>query len=407
MHKFSDELYCKIFKLIDTPISLVLTNRKWYNIAQYPHARAEWLIYKYGRFHALFHAVRLGSDFITVEIVQALLAKNAIISRYFIQRLLMYFGAPDELLIDLKIKYNVNQNNIDRIRSYQKKLPCSWAGKLPLPIFNKLIIEGFNIFKDLPIKGNDMELFHYLSAGPFIINDAPQKLFQNLKYIEDLILNQKFIPFPPRPNPIYEDTIEYMQLMKARAHESFPSRDGFENSRQLDVMARAILIYPDLVSLWKQIGYYEVCNDINELVIQGALLIFFPPTPPANWECPTVNSVVVRLRQLINLGFQLTETAMEEAFYEFKHKLNKIGNILMSSFQEIHEKSGSEIAFSCLIRTIKLERDHREFDLLEFLIDWIDKPEEALYNALEYYNVGFKFDLHKNVSKILLNQEFG
>ena len=51
-----------------------------------------------------------------------------------------------------------------------------------------------------------MELFHFLSAGPLIINYAPQKLLQNINEIRDLIMNKKFIPFPPRPKPTYEDT---------------------------------------------------------------------------------------------------------------------------------------------------------------------------------------------------------
>ncbi|CAI2199249.1 14525_t:CDS:1, partial [Funneliformis geosporum] len=80
------------------------------------------------------------------------------------------------------------------------------------------------------------------------------------------------------------------------------------NSRQLNVVARAILIHPDLVTLWKEIGYYEICNDVNELVIQGALLIFFPPSPPNNWESPNVDIIVARLKHLIDLGFQLTDS---------------------------------------------------------------------------------------------------
>jgi hypothetical protein len=87
------ELRIIIFKYVDTPISLILTDRKWYAITQDPYARAEWLIYKYGKTHALFHAVRLGSDFITVGLVRILLVRNAIISRYFIQRLLMSIGS--------------------------------------------------------------------------------------------------------------------------------------------------------------------------------------------------------------------------------------------------------------------------------------------------------------------------
>jgi hypothetical protein len=91
--------------------------------------------------------------------------------------------------------------------------------------------------------------------------------------------------------------------MQARSHEDYSPKDGYENSRQLNVVARAILVHPDLVNLWKKIGYYEICNDVNDLVMQGALLILFPPTPPINWICPNVDTVVKRLRQLLDLGF--------------------------------------------------------------------------------------------------------
>ncbi|RIA96687.1 hypothetical protein C1645_358182 [Glomus cerebriforme] len=394
METLYDELRIEIFKFVNTPISLALTNRKWYSISQDPHVRAEWLIYKYGRAHALFHAVRLGNSFITNDVIQALFARDAVISRYFLQRLLMHFGPYDEKLIDLKIEHNVNQIDLERIRAFQKKLRSPWASNLPLPIFTKLITEGYNILNDhyLLVKGNDMELFHFLSAGPLVINYAPQKLAQNLDKIKDLILNKKFIPFPPRPKPTYEDSIEYIQLMQARAHEDYPPKDGFENSRQLNVIARAILIHPDLVIYWKKIGYYEICSDVNELVMQGALLILFPPTPPIDWERPDAKIVVKRLEQLINLGFKLTPIVMEEALHLFQHRLHEIGDILIESFEIIHKKSKAAIARTCLIQAIKPERNHRNTDLLEFLNDRIDQPEKALKNALDYYNVGFKYD---------------
>ncbi|CAI2193968.1 15423_t:CDS:1, partial [Funneliformis geosporum] len=83
------------------------------------------------------------------------------------------------------------------------------------------------------------------------------------------------------------------------------------NSRQLNVVARAILIHPDLVKLWKEIDYYEICSDVNELVMQGAI-DFFPPTPPIHWECPNVQIIVARFEDLIKLGFQLTSYVIEE-----------------------------------------------------------------------------------------------
>ncbi|CAB5378089.1 hypothetical protein RhiirA5_424872 [Rhizophagus irregularis] len=395
MESLYNELRIEIFKFVDTPISLALTNKKWYAISQDPQSRADWLIFKYGHAHALFHAVRLGNSFLTSEVLHSLLSKNAIISRYFIQRLLMHFGPYDEKLIELKIEHNVNQVDFDRIRAFQKKLSSPWASNLPLPIFTKLITAGYNILNDenLVIKGNDMELFHFLSAGPLVINQAPQKLFQNLADIKDLIINKKFVPFPPRPKPAHEDTVEYIQLMQSRAHEEYPPKDGYENSRQLNVIARAILIYPDLVTLWKEIGYYEICSDVNDLVMQGALLILFPPTPPADWERPDTKIVVKRLKQLINLGFKLTASVMEEALHLFEHKLNEIGDVLLESFQIIHKKkSKSAIASLCLIQAIKPERSHRKTDLLEFLNDRIDQPEKAMKNALECYKVGFRYN---------------
>ncbi|RIA96692.1 hypothetical protein C1645_754260, partial [Glomus cerebriforme] len=164
--KLDNKLKIVLFKFINTPISLSLTNREWYSISQDPCARAEWLIYKYGRAHALFHAVRLGNNFITVEVIGELLSKNAIISRYFVQRLLMHFGIHDE---QLKRERNAhNQVDSSRINPFQ---PSPWASKLSPTIFTTLLTEGYKILNDadLATKGNDMELFILLSGGPFFV----------------------------------------------------------------------------------------------------------------------------------------------------------------------------------------------------------------------------------------------
>ena len=163
MELLYNELRIEIFKFVDKPISLALTNRKWYAISQDAHARAKWLICNYGKAHALFYAVRLSNSFISQDVVVNLLSSNAVMSRYFIQRLLMHFGAYDEKLIELKIEHNVNQIDVDRINAFQRKLTSPWASNLPLPVFTKLITEGYKILNDydLATKGNDMELFHF------------------------------------------------------------------------------------------------------------------------------------------------------------------------------------------------------------------------------------------------------
>src|SRR3954467_2166182 len=173
MESLYNEIRIEIFKFVNTPNSLALTDRKWYAISRDPHARAEWLIYKYGRAHALFHAVRLGNGFITEDVVQALLTRNAIISRYFIQRLLMHFGVDDEKLIGFKI--GVNQIDFVRIRAFQKKVYPPWASNLLMPVFIELLNEGYNVLgHNLAVKGNDMELFILLSTDPLAINNDPQ-----------------------------------------------------------------------------------------------------------------------------------------------------------------------------------------------------------------------------------------
>lgn len=48
MESLYGELKVEIFRYVFTPMSLVLLNRNWYSMSQDPHARAEWIIYKYG-----------------------------------------------------------------------------------------------------------------------------------------------------------------------------------------------------------------------------------------------------------------------------------------------------------------------------------------------------------------------
>ncbi|CAI2188970.1 10060_t:CDS:2, partial [Funneliformis geosporum] len=64
------------------------------------------------------------------------------------------------------------------------------------------------------------------------------------------------------------------------------------NSRQLNVVARAILIQPDLVNLWKEIGYYEICCDFNEYVMPRVFYMLFPSNTPNDWKYPDENAIV-------------------------------------------------------------------------------------------------------------------
>src|ERR1044071_8598986 len=98
-----DEIKINIFKYVDNPIKLALTCRRWAEIAKDPCAKTDWLIVHFGKAHAMFHAVRLGPTFIDIALCKNLLARKVIISRYFIQRLLMHFGKYNQKLIELTI----------------------------------------------------------------------------------------------------------------------------------------------------------------------------------------------------------------------------------------------------------------------------------------------------------------
>ncbi|CAG8475304.1 21136_t:CDS:2 [Cetraspora pellucida] len=192
MNELSDEIKIRIFKFVQFPLCLLLTCKRWYYISMDCQARGEWIVYSYGKAHALFHAIRLGPNFINVGVVQIIIAKDGIISRYFIQRLLMHFGSYDQTLLDMKRDYSSGLGNTDQAQNLQTtKLP--WASDTPISVFTFLLNEASKKLKtlDLVAKGNDMELFHFLSAGPHIISQARQKLKNNFESLKELILHTK------------------------------------------------------------------------------------------------------------------------------------------------------------------------------------------------------------------------
>ncbi|CAG8498629.1 5286_t:CDS:2 [Cetraspora pellucida] len=115
-----DEIKILIFKYVNNPKPLALCSRIWSVIARDSQARAEWIIYNFGRAQALFHAIRLGPSFINLSVAQAIIARRGILSRYMIQKLLMNYGNYDKKLIELKIAHNIGQIDTERIRSLQE-----------------------------------------------------------------------------------------------------------------------------------------------------------------------------------------------------------------------------------------------------------------------------------------------
>ncbi|CAG8559492.1 7773_t:CDS:1 [Scutellospora calospora] len=381
-----DEIKIHIFKYVTHPRNLALCCKIWSVIARDSQARSEWIIFNYGRAHAIFYAIKLGPSFINLSVAQAIIARRGILSRYLIQKLLMNYGTCDPKLIEFKIAHNIGQIDAERIKSI-KEVP--WASNLPISVFTYFLTEISNQLNshDIYIKSNDMELFHFLTAGPHIISDAPKILKKNIDAIKDLILNNKFFPFPPRPSG------------KFCLPEEYPSKDGYENNRQLNVIARAILIHKDLVNMWKKIGYHEICKDVNNLVIQGSILILFPPIASADWIQPDTKAVNDRLVELIDLGFELNYSVIGDILYLFERKLDDIGEILVESFMQINKESRESFAYHCLIESLKIGRNLTKFYVWDFLYAFTKDISENLFmKALDHYLNNYTIIPNKHLS---------
>ena len=269
--RLAPEIKVEIILYLSNPTSLAKCSREWNRIVNSPVTKSMWLIGRYGKTHALFHAVRMGEPFINVDVVECLFAQKAHLSRYFIQRVMLGFGKYDSRLIDLKLTHNIRPLDSDRKKIIQSKIRSPWASNLPFNVFSRILKEGHDKFdgNEIPVRGNDMESFYYLSAGPLVISEARKKLEENINDIEMLIKTFKFAPFPPTPETRTENT-----ELHPVDFDDYPTINGYENVRQLKVIARAILLHPELANVWKQNGYHEIVDDINDLVMEGFLADF-------------------------------------------------------------------------------------------------------------------------------------
>ncbi|GES91753.1 hypothetical protein GLOIN_2v1793189 [Rhizophagus clarus] len=313
MNTLCYEVKSEIFKYIKNPISLALVNRTWYTVFRDPHVRSEWFLSKYGRAHALFHAIRLGRNFLTLDVIKCLIAKKAIVSRYFVQRLLSQCG--NEILFELGNTLNIKHEDDEDIKKLNFSQKNHWGYDLSVNVLKYILEEAIKLYgTEIYMNGNDFELLHFLTAS-FL---SSERIRDNMEQIKDLILNNKFIPFPPSTN--------------SSKHEH-PRSDGYENIHQLNILAHVIVLYPDLVKLWKQIGYHEICKDTNCLVIRGVYSLSFPHnTDPHNRVRPDENAIFERLKTFIDLGFKLDYKAMRAVIYLFRDRISEVDQIVFKSF---------------------------------------------------------------------------
>ncbi|RIB21972.1 hypothetical protein C2G38_2033974 [Gigaspora rosea] len=312
-------------------------------------------------------------SFLDATVAQAIITQGGILSRYFVQRLYMNFGAYDNKLIKLKIAHGVDSSQL------QKSQTIPWASDLPISVYNFLLKAASDIYKsDLCLKGNDMELFHYYTGGPQTIHYAPLVLAKNIDQIKDLILRFKFIPLPPRNL----DNLPENNIQENNVPEEYPPIDGHENIRHLITIARSISICKEIINLWKEIGYYEICYDVNNFVMQGAILIMFLPQPSSRWSIPDIKAINARLTELIEVGFQLTHCVILNILLVFEKRLEQIGKLLLESFAEVKQESLANLLRKCLIETNNPKLKFKNQSVLYFIYEFLpDSPEVEFYQT--------------------------
>src|SRR5205814_1968581 len=161
---------------------------------------------------------------------------------------------------------------------------------------------------------------------------AERVLCENFDDIKDLILEKKFIPNPRKPKISYKNIIEKFVSDNILDRYRFLNNlikisDGFEDVDALKTVARAIVICPKLVQLWKEIGYDLICLDFNDLVLEEVFMVSFSPG-----RYSSLKTIISKLQVYIDLGFKLTKSVMVDIISLFESRLDEVGDIIIKVF---------------------------------------------------------------------------
>ncbi|CAJ0754958.1 24779_t:CDS:2 [Entrophospora sp. SA101] len=170
--------------------------------------------------------------------------------------------------------------------------------------------------------------------------------------------------------------------------------DGYENNITSNIIPRAIILNPKLVTLWKNNGYKDIFHDYNDLVLKATYLMLFPPTifnNNNNTNIPDLTKVVSRLREFVNLGFKLTKLVMGDVLLLFENELSMIGELILKSFQIFRNEDIQQILEYCLVQILMPEKGLKNLTILEFLYEKLENPEESFLKVLNKYNIGNQY----------------
>ncbi|CAG8546850.1 9531_t:CDS:1 [Paraglomus brasilianum] len=203
--------------------------------------------------------------------------------------------------------------------------------------------------------------------------------------IEMLIIRYKFAPLPPRPK-VRNHISKNLDPNPSNIDDD-PSAVGYESVCNLNVIARAILVFPELLNVWRQNGYHEVVEDTNDYVIRGLLQILYPTDPPVDWVKPDLGQVVTKLSDLQSHGYEVTDDLLGDVMILLEQKLDDIGDVLVNAFAVVCHKTEQDTLSICLRELLNPARDLKLDHSLDFVINAIDDPEEEILAAFDEYDI--------------------
>src|SRR6185369_612130 len=109
---------------------------------------------------------------------------------------------------------------------------------------------------------------------------------------------------------IFENSTEYEDDLLS---------NGYATASELKIVAKAIITYPNLLKVWKKMGYHEITTDLENPVVQLTLLDLY------STDVPLVQTVAEKLRDLQSNGFPLTDTLIGNIILLFERRLINVG----------------------------------------------------------------------------------
>ncbi|CAG8586874.1 10774_t:CDS:1 [Paraglomus brasilianum] len=325
------ELKVEIASCVQNPFFLARCSRDWYSIVNSPYTKHKWLLNKYGHIHALFHAVRIGKPFLNFDVAELVL-KNSCISRYFVQRLKLVYGKH-----------------------------CLWGNNISNNVYERILNFKKGYRND---NRNDMHsIRQVLKKGG------------NEDDIKTIIEVYGFTPFPPKPT-----FRTYIFENSARYEDNLP-QNGYATASELKIVAKAIITYPNLLNVWRKIGYHEITEDLENPVVQLTLLNLY------STGVPSVQTVAEKLCNLQSIGFSLTDTLVGNAILLFKGRLVDVGKSLIEGFSIARKLSKGDILDICLIELLNPARILEQYDALDYIINSINDPQKQILSAFEKYKI--------------------